>query len=96
MAGPGWVWLFFFCLEKGRFCRGFLKKRGAEHGFLLVRTWFLGGETWGILRLFSLRKNMPLFHNIIGELVLTLLVLAAASRMRAIGYSDDRTSGLPQ
>jgi hypothetical protein len=48
----------------GCFCRGFCEKWGAERGFLMVKTWWMCGETWweNALRLGA--KNMPRLSNL--------------------------------
>jgi hypothetical protein len=57
----GGVSLFFWRGGVSRFCRGFCKKRGAERGFLMVKSWWNAGERWSENDLKLASKNMPLF-----------------------------------
>jgi hypothetical protein len=52
---------------EGGFCGGFCKKWGAERGFLMVKTWWMCGETWreNALRLGA--KNMPRLSNLFSQ-----------------------------
>jgi hypothetical protein len=43
------------------FCGGFRKKRGAERGFLMVKSWWNAGERWSENHLKLATKNTPLF-----------------------------------
>jgi hypothetical protein len=49
---------------RGVFAGGFREKWGAERGFLMVRLWWIRGETWlqNALRLSA--KNMPRWSNL--------------------------------
>ena len=48
------------------FCGGFCEKRGAERGFLMVRSWWNAGERWSENDLKSATKNTPFFRFIFG------------------------------
>jgi hypothetical protein len=38
--------VIFSLREFSRFCRGFLKKRAAKRGFLVVNLWWNRGDLW--------------------------------------------------
>ena len=44
------------------FCWGFGKKRVIGRGFLVVKSWWIAGESWEVDGQFSGSKNMPLFR----------------------------------
>jgi hypothetical protein len=52
---------FFLAWWSLCFCRGFREKRGAERGFLMVKSWWNAGERWSENDLKSATKNTPLF-----------------------------------
>jgi hypothetical protein len=54
--------LLFFWRGRVRVLRGFREKRGAERGFLMVRSWWNAGERWSENDLKSAPKNTPLFR----------------------------------
>jgi hypothetical protein len=68
---------YFFGEGKGGFCRGFLKKRGAERGFLMVRMWFFCGETWWVDGHYFGVKNLPLSK-------IFFRILASANEVQAV------------
>jgi hypothetical protein len=43
------------------FLQGVREKRGAERGFLMVKSWWNAGERWSENDLKSATKNTPLF-----------------------------------
>jgi hypothetical protein len=47
-----------------RFCRGFCKKWGARRGFLMVRLWWIGGETWWEDALILDAENLSVFSGL--------------------------------
>jgi hypothetical protein len=47
-----------------RFCRGFCKKWDAGRGFLMVRLWWIGGETWWEDALNWSAKDLPVFSGL--------------------------------
>jgi hypothetical protein len=50
--------IFLFLLG---FSRVFWKKWVVDGGFLLVRSWWMGGETWCVAGRFLTTKNTPRF-----------------------------------
>jgi hypothetical protein len=52
---------FFSGVVSWRFCGGFCKKRRAERGFLMVKSWWNAGKRWSENDLKLASKNMPLF-----------------------------------
>jgi hypothetical protein len=52
---------FFSGVVEFVFCGGFREKRGAERGFLMVKSWWNAGERWSENDLKSATKNTPLF-----------------------------------
>jgi hypothetical protein len=59
--------LFFLAWWNSCFCRGFCKKRGAERGFLMVKSWWNAGKRWSENDLKLALKNMPLFLDLFSE-----------------------------
>jgi hypothetical protein len=55
---------YFFRGWFTRFCWGFWQKRGAGCGFLMVKLWWIAGESWQVDRHFSGSKNTPLFPDL--------------------------------
>src|ERR1700730_3789683 len=55
--------LFFWRVE-GHFCRGFVEKRGADGGFLMVNLWWKAGERWLEDDVNFPALNMPLFLDL--------------------------------
>jgi hypothetical protein len=51
-------------VAEGRFCRGFCEKCGAERGFLMVRLWWIAGETWCENTTFLRSEIMPRFSDL--------------------------------
>jgi hypothetical protein len=45
-----------------RFCWGFWQKRVVGRGFLVVKLWWIAGESWEVDGQDSGSKNMPLFR----------------------------------
>jgi hypothetical protein len=52
---------FFSGVVEFVFCSGFREKRGAERGFLMVKSWWNAGKRWSENYLKSATKNTPLF-----------------------------------
>src|ERR1700733_5758511 len=63
----GWWWIFrgyFLGVVEWRFCWGFLKKWGAERGFLLVSLWWIDGESWCVDGRILRGEIFPLFQDL--------------------------------
>jgi hypothetical protein len=62
-----WFWgfgVFIFLVWVLVFCRGFLKKAGAERGFFVVSLWWDRGDLWtGDGRFFGV-EDLPLFGDL--------------------------------
>jgi hypothetical protein len=52
---------FFSGVVEFVFCRGFREKRGAQRGFLMVKSWWNAGERWSENDLKLATENTPLF-----------------------------------
>jgi hypothetical protein len=65
-AEPESKFSFFSGVVESLFCRGFLQKRGAERGFLMVKSWWNAGERWSENDLKSASKNTPSFRIFFG------------------------------
>jgi hypothetical protein len=51
-------------MDNLRFCWGFWQKLGAERGFLVVKLWWIAGESWCVDGHFSPLENFPLFADL--------------------------------
>jgi hypothetical protein len=60
----GWFAVFFLGGGGARFCWGFWKKRVVGRGVLVVKLWWIAGESWEIDGQDSGSKNMPLFPDL--------------------------------
>ncbi len=55
---------YFFLVGFVVFCRGFCEKGVFDRGFLVVWTWWLGGETWCFSSQFFGFENAPWFLSL--------------------------------
>jgi hypothetical protein len=53
---------FFLAVVGPCFCWGFWQKRVVGRGFLVVKLWWIAGESWEVDGQDSGSKNMPLFR----------------------------------
>jgi hypothetical protein len=60
----GFLGVIFFGVVEGRFCWGFQEKWGAERGFWMVNSWWIGGESWWVNGRILRRENFPLFRDL--------------------------------
>jgi hypothetical protein len=51
---------FFLAWSSSCFCRGFREKRGAERGFLMVKSWWNAGKRWSEN---DLKSTLKIFHG---------------------------------
>jgi hypothetical protein len=56
--------VFFSALVNPGFCWGFWQKRCAERGFLMMKLWWIAGETWCVDGHFSGSENLPLCQDL--------------------------------